>query len=138
MKALSIRQPWAWLIIHRYKDIENRGWYTGYRGRVYVHAPKQIDETGWDFIRERLDSDVFYFLKSHKNEIATGCLVGEVDIIDCVKESDSPWFVGKWGFVLKYPERYLHPTPCRGRLGLFEVPLSTRGVFSPYNREYMP
>ena len=31
--ALSIRQPWAWLIVNGYKDIENRDWKTHYRGR---------------------------------------------------------------------------------------------------------
>lgn len=38
--ALSIRQPWAWLIIHGGKDIENRTWPTRFRGRVAVHAGK--------------------------------------------------------------------------------------------------
>ena len=38
MKALSIRQPWAWLILHGGKDIENRTWATKLRGRVLIHA----------------------------------------------------------------------------------------------------
>ena len=38
MKALSIRQPWAWLIVHGRKDIENRSWRTKFRGRFLVHA----------------------------------------------------------------------------------------------------
>lgn len=40
MKALSIRQPWAWLIVHGGKDIENRSWHTKFRGRFLVHAAK--------------------------------------------------------------------------------------------------
>ena len=40
MKALSIRQHWAWLIIHGGKDVENRSWHTKYRGRFLVHAAK--------------------------------------------------------------------------------------------------
>ena len=40
MKALSIRQPWAWLILNAGKDIENRSWYTSVRGRVLIHASK--------------------------------------------------------------------------------------------------
>ena len=40
MKALSIRQPWAWLIIHGGKDIENRCWPTKFRGRMLIHAAK--------------------------------------------------------------------------------------------------
>ena len=45
--ALSIRQPWAWLIVNGYKDIENRDWKTHYRGRFYVHAGKQFDKAGY-------------------------------------------------------------------------------------------
>ena len=36
--CLSIRQPWAWLIAHGWKNIENRTWPTGYRGRFLIHA----------------------------------------------------------------------------------------------------
>ena len=38
MKALSIKQPWASLIAHGIKDIENRNWKTHFRGRIYIHA----------------------------------------------------------------------------------------------------
>ena len=34
MKALSIRQPWAWAIINAGKDIENRQWPTKFRGSI--------------------------------------------------------------------------------------------------------
>jgi hypothetical protein len=40
VKALSIRQPWAWLIVNGQKDIENRCWKTHFRGKIYVHAAK--------------------------------------------------------------------------------------------------
>ncbi len=43
MKALSIMQPWAWLIVNGHKDIENRNWPTRFRGPVYIHAGKKID-----------------------------------------------------------------------------------------------
>ena len=51
MKALSIRQPWAWLIVHGYKDVENQSWSTDYRGPVLVHAGKTLDPR-FDEIRE--------------------------------------------------------------------------------------
>jgi hypothetical protein len=38
VKALSIRQPWVWAIVHAGKDIENRTWWTPYRGPVLIHA----------------------------------------------------------------------------------------------------
>lgn len=45
MKVLSIRQPWAWLIMTGLKDIENRTWNTDFRGRFAIHASKKFD---WD------------------------------------------------------------------------------------------
>lgn len=36
MKAITIRQPWASLIVHGIKDIENRSWQTNFRGRVLI------------------------------------------------------------------------------------------------------
>jgi len=41
MIALSVRQPWAWLLLNG-KDIENRDWYTKYRGPLAIHASKGI------------------------------------------------------------------------------------------------
>jgi len=38
MRALSVKQPWAWLIVNGYKKIENRNWPTSFRGRIYIHA----------------------------------------------------------------------------------------------------
>jgi len=43
MKAILIRQPWAWLIVHGYKDVENRTWSTKYRGPILIHAGKTLD-----------------------------------------------------------------------------------------------
>ena len=40
MKALSIRQPWTWAILHAGKTIENRSWATDYRGPLLLHAAK--------------------------------------------------------------------------------------------------
>jgi hypothetical protein len=49
MKALSVRAPWWWAILHG-KPVENRDWYTNMRGRIYLHAIKfwKEDEIGYD------------------------------------------------------------------------------------------
>jgi hypothetical protein len=44
MKELSIRQPWAWLIIAGHKDVENRSWTTTYRGPLLIHAARRPDD----------------------------------------------------------------------------------------------
>ena len=116
MKALSIRQPWANLILRAGKDIENRTWPTSFRGRIYVHAGKSVD---WDV--DHMDT------RGHRFEVKvpeeTGAILGEVDIVDCVTESDSKWFDGPYGFVLENAVAYGTPIPYKGQLGLFDVVL---------------
>jgi len=123
MKALSIRQPWAHLICAGLKDIENRTWPTAYRGRIYVHAGQRFDFEGWNYLclhaklLRGIDIDQWAALALYP----PSGIVGEVDIVDCVRASESPWFEGPFGFVLRNPVPYPKPIPMRGRLGLFEV-----------------
>lgn len=150
MKALSIKQPWAWLIVNGYKGIENRTWHLpeSMRGqRIYVHAGKKPDGENYNNTK-RIVADVMTMLpedvaasvwelvyerNSHPGHANTwwahyGAIVGEVDIVDCVTNrpyasSDSPWFVGPYGFVLDNPVAYDKPIPYSGRLGFFDVKL---------------
>lgn len=121
MIALSIRQPWAWLILNAGKDIENRDWSTRFRGRFLVHAAKGVTRDEYEavanFVR-RLQ------VKRPLPEFAAlprGGVVGSVEIVDCVKYSSSPWFMGKNGFVLRDPCPTLF-VPHKGRLGFFDIP----------------
>lgn len=128
MKALSIRQPWAWLIVHGYKDVENRTWATAFRGCIYVHAGLHQDYGAYEgdpvyrwlcqWIRERITPDAKWDWE--QSRLTLGAIIGEVDIVDCVTESGSPWFDGPYGFVLANPVAYDKPIPCKGKLGLFE------------------
>lgn len=127
MIALSIRQPWAWLILHGGKDIENRDWPTRVRGRVLVHAAKGMtrDEWGgaWEFSAGSGASPKALEAGLTFDTIDRGGIVGSVEIVGCVTDSDSRWFVGKYGFVLRDPQP-LPFTPWRGQLGFFDVPES--------------
>jgi hypothetical protein len=121
---LSIRQPWAWLILHAGKDIENRKWSTRVRGRILIHAAKgmtrQEYEDGEMMARDasirRPFVDGFEIPKAEALE--RGGIVGSVEIVDCVQQCESPWFVGRYGFVLRNPEP-LPFRPMRGALGFF-------------------
>jgi len=123
MRALSIRQPWAWLILHAGKDIENRNWcprHPGlrFRGMCLIHAgialqPISDDLRTW--VRRTSSVDL-----PRSEELPRGGIVGQVDVIDVVRQSSSPWFEGQCGLVLASPK----PLPfvaCRGRLGFFEA-----------------
>ena len=117
MKALSIRQPWAWLIVNGYKDIENRTWSTDFRGRVYVHAGRKIKSGDFPEQRDYIKQSGIFL----PEEPPLGAIVGEVTITDCVDTSSSPWFCGPYGFLLSAPVAYKDPIPYRGQLGFFQV-----------------
>lgn len=138
MLALSIRQPWAWLIIrpdisaeHRaaaaarghIKPIENRCWPTRYRGRFAVHASKGMTRAEYaeaaDFavIDIGIPADQVPALKA----LQRGGIIGTADIVDCVTASPSPWFFGEYGFVLASAQP-CEFVPFKGALGFFEVP----------------
>lgn len=117
--AISIRQPWAWLIMHGGKDIENRSWRTAFRGKVLVHAAMGMTRN--EFIEAQ--AYVWNFnpelaLEMDRRKLERGGIIGEVEISNCVLRSVSPWFVGPWGFVLANP-RPLPFRACRGALGFF-------------------
>lgn len=125
MKALSIRQPWAHLIIHGGKDIENRTWNLKHRGPLLIHAGKGCTRKEYadavEFCRSRGLPEPPPLAELHR-----GGIVGSVVVVDCVEDSDSPWLVGPFGIVLAQPEP-LEFIPWKGQLGLFDVdlPLAT-------------
>ena len=118
MKALSIRQPWAWLIAEGHKRIENRTWTTRFRGRIYIHASGRFDSDAFIWLMDKGLAPTEDF-EAYRN-LPRGGLIGEVDIVDCVTSSSSPWFSGPYGFVMANPEIYKAIVPCKGRLNFFE------------------
>ena len=119
MKALSIRGLGAWLIIHGGKDTENRTWRTSYRGEFYVHVSGSIRQGEYSETYEfaRLFAGLGMRLPA-KNELKLGGIIGKVELVDCVKHSDSPWYMGDYGFVLRNPQP-MDFIPCKGALGFF-------------------
>lgn len=128
MKALSIQQPFAWLIVNGLKDIENRKWTTGYRGLILIHAGKTWDES---IPRGRTGTLLSYYERgelktipiphAHIEQEGMGGIVGYATLQKVVTNHTSPWFVGRYGFVLtqRHPLPFM---PLRGMLGLFDVP----------------
>jgi hypothetical protein len=121
-RALSVRQPWAWAIIHAGKDIENRSWQAiNYglkrRGPVAIHAAKGM--TRREYISTvRFMADIGVTCPP-PHELVRGGIIGSVNVIDVVTESDSPWFMGPRGLVLSDPVP-CDPIPSRGVLGYFK------------------
>jgi hypothetical protein len=120
MKSLSIKQPFAELILQGRKKIELRKWNTGFRGEFLIHAPKNSD-------KEAMKGFGF-------NELPLGFIIGRANLVDVKHyENDNEfnkdmglhlaskaW--GDFGFVLKNPAR-IKPVPAKGRLGFWEFEL---------------
>lgn len=120
--ALSIQQPWAWLIVNGYKDVENRGWSTRVRGLLDIHAGKKFDSDGYEWVR----SEFPHIPLPAPEDFERGGIVGRARLTNCVQFSGSPWFFGDHGFILDSAEP-LPFTPCRGQLGFFTPTLTSPG-----------
>jgi hypothetical protein len=99
------------------KDVENRSWSTKYRGRFWVHVGKTFDKAGYHWITTELGIAL-----PAPSSFIRGGIIGSVCLVDVVTASDSPWFIGPYGFVLEDP-RPCEFVPLRGRLGFFEIKL---------------
>ena len=74
MKVLTIKQPWATLIMQGDKRFEFRSWQTKYRGDLLIHAGKGIDKEAIKRLEKYLPE-----------ELPTGKILGKVTLVDCIK-----------------------------------------------------
>lgn len=116
MKALSIQQPWAWLIAHGFKNVENRTWPTSFRGKFLIHAGKKLDAEGLKYVQE-----VHGSVLDLPETFDLGGIVGEAAIVNCTDEMpENYWFCGPYGFVIENAKPFPF-RPYRGQLGFFDV-----------------
>ena len=120
MKTLSLKQPFAELILQRKKKIELRKWNTKFRGRFLIHSSK---------IPDRENMSKFGF-----DELPLGFIIGEANLIDVKKYesnkefskdknlhlADSSW--GSYGFILKNAKR-IKPISAKGKLNFWDFNL---------------
>ena len=121
MKVLSLKQPWAELVLKREKVIETRKWNTKYRGYFLIHASKVPDKAA---MRE-------FGYKS----LPTGQIIGSARLIDTKKYENLKEFKrdqkfhkaneryfsekGTYGFILKEIKR-VKPVEAKGKLGFWD------------------
>jgi hypothetical protein len=123
LKALTVRQPWAWALVMGYKDVENRNRPTNHRGILLIHAGLELDPGGFVSLWEL---DLYGKLPS---SLPRGGLIGTVTVVDCIKGADSEWAVpGKWQWILSRPTEFRGLLECRGGQGLFAPAVSAIAV----------
>jgi hypothetical protein len=113
MKAITVKQPWAWAIIYADKDIENRSWRTNLRDTIAIHAGYNIDDAAVLPRGVKLPPE---------SDLVRGAIIGVVDLVGVVEHSRSKWFSGPFGFVLANARARDRPVPCKGRLTLWDIP----------------
>ncbi len=121
MKVLTVRQPWAYAIIHLGKDVENRKWRSDYSEPLLIHAGLHRESNYHEMLLEYLSRPPS---EENLQKIPHGCIVGVVELKRIVKGSKSKWAAkGKrfWHWELSKP-RPIRPVKCTGRLGLWTPP----------------
>lgn len=126
MKVITLKQPWASLIVNGYKKYEFRSWKTNYRGELYIHAGKGIDKEGM----KRVESLNLKYPKSR--------IIGKVIIEDCIElndkvnkkiNSENEFIYGKdinrkgYAWVLKESKLLNIEKEINGKLGLWNIEL---------------
>lgn len=117
-RVLTVRQPWAWAIIHGGKDVENRSWPTKHRGPLLIHAGSAFEPDGYETVKQLATQQ-----PPPAGEIIHGAIIGVVELVECLQDSQSVWAViGQWHWCLRNPQPLVHAVPCRGKLGLWRPP----------------
>lgn len=122
MKCLTIKQPWASLIVNGYKEYEFRSWKTNYRGKIYIHAGLGKEKKMIDKVQE------------YNLEYISGAIIGEAEIVDCIlvdanfnnllseknKLVYSNNYIGLYAWKLNNIKKYEKPIYVKGKLSLWE------------------
>ena len=124
MKVLTIKQPWATLIMQGYKRFEFRSWQTKYRGDLLIHAGKGIDKEAIKRLEKYLPE-----------ELPFGKILGKVTLVDCIKMSPEfkerllkenrdiytkSSFQENYGWQMDDVQAFEEPIEAKGHLSLWE------------------
>jgi hypothetical protein len=128
VKALSLKQPYAWLIANGYLLVDDRTWGTQYRGPMLIHASKGLYEQYYDYIKANTDIPL-----PSKDKLEYGGVVGIANLVLCCQPGNIPAGISRqqrahfgglnqayFGFLFEQA-RPLPLMPCPGKLGIFEI-----------------
>lgn len=127
--ALSLRQPWASMVVAGLKQYVTRGVDTSYRGRIFVHAAATPSTHDPYLIS---DGRTIYTRPGESISVPLAAIVGEVTIVDtCLaveaveqinqeEKKLGDFSTGRYAWKLADPVAYDSPRPCKGSIGLWE------------------
>lgn len=124
IKVLSIKEPYASLIVSGVKKIETRSWKTNYRGELFIHASKTRynKEYNDDFNNLILDMDMHYGEIFGKCRIVD-CIYMDQEFIDMIKKNyieyiSGDYKIGRYAWILE-DARYITPILTNGKLNIW-------------------
>ncbi len=124
MKCITIKQPWASLIVNNYKMYEFRSWKTKYRGKIYIHAGLSLEK------------DMLDRFKEYDLEYVCGAIIGEAELTDCILVDEKfdreiriinntvygrSNHIEKYAWKLENIVKYDKPIYVKGHLGLWDI-----------------
>lgn len=136
MRALTVKQPWATLIMLGIKQLETRSWKTAYRGELAIHAAQD---------GSRLHTDQLMRLERRLGAMPTtlaekdyplGALLGVVELVECLPisprlfaaltpiEQALGWYQGGgyvWDLARAGRRQMKEPIACTGQHGLWQL-----------------
>jgi hypothetical protein len=121
--VLTVKQPWAWAIIHAGKDVENRSRPVNYRGKLLIQAGKSYAPEGDKYLR---DLGI-----TPPADLPRGCIIGSVEVVGSTSRSTSEWAMdGYQHWLLADPKPAAQLLPCRGSLSMFRAPEGWEQAFT--------
>ena len=133
-RALTLWQPWAWLVMHGFKPIENRPksvTYSSFRGPIWIHSGLHFDEERYDMaaaLLRRIHPYARMPARSRFLDYPRGVILGRVNVIGVLPPGGSKmdWhFEDHYGFILRDVVKLAQPVKCRGYQGIWTVPSAT-------------
>ena len=127
MKALTIKQPWASLIINGHKTYELRSWKTTYRGKILIHTSKQEEK-----------KEIKRF-ENYNLDYINSAIIGEAEITDCIKIDEAFYeklnklnkeiykidnYENLYAWKLENIKKYEVPIYTKGKLGLWNYKIT--------------
>ena len=128
MKVITIREPFATLIMKDFKRIETRSWKTNYRGKIYIHAGLSKN------FKEQISGKNFEHLLKNLN-FNYGKIICEAELVDCVYMSEEfiedlknnyyneylvgNYEVGRYAWILKNIKELEEKIEIKGKLGIW-------------------
>jgi len=138
IKALSLKQPIAWLIANNYLLVDDRTWGTQHRGTILIHASKGLYQEYYDYLKSNTDIPL-----PDQDKLEYGGVIGIANLTLCCRPRELPTDIrgeqrahfngvnqAHFGFLFEKatPMPFM---PCRGKLGIFEIDMDELNTAPP-------